>query len=669
MAAATRAEVKKDADALAEMRRRYRLATDFVKEAYERSREDIKFVAVPGNQWDSKLKKRRGDRATYEFPKLNTHCRQVINEMRQSRPQGKVRGTEEADRGLAELMQGITMNIQSVSNADLAYDIAYEFAVQGGFGVWRICTDYLNDDDFDLDIFVKPIPNPFAVKFDPSSQERDRRDGNWAFVEELMPIEDFERRYPDASLDDFEADTDCHDWREAGQIRLVEYFDKQPMQRELWALSTGATVFADAATLTEEELALAGITIVKRRTVDSHKVVVRISNGHEFLGKPHEFPSKFIPLVPVWGNIQNIDGEDVFYGMVRPNKDQQRLHNVHRTAAIEAVAKAPKAPYILRIGDIAGYENFWKNANAEDYPYLPVKDTAKDLPKRAEQAQIPAALLQLSAIDNEDIKAGTGMANASFGQTSNETSGKAINARARQGQTATFNYVDNLAYAIKFSTEILVDMIPRVYDTPRVVRVLGPDGGEKWKQLYQEVQDPKTGQMVTLNDISKGKYDVTVTVGPSFATQRIEAVEAFSALAGQLGSSFPPLAAIMSYQAVKNLDLPGSEETDKALRSILVKQGLLPPGDGDQPAAPPQPNPKDVASAEKDKAQAANYAAQAQGQELENQAAAFRMGRALAELGPPPQPQMQQMPTQPPQGGFFVPPPQAVPPQGQQFTG
>lgn len=661
------AEKKRD-DALAEMLKRRDLASEACVELYDKARDDVRFVTVPGAQWDEKLKARRGDRPTYEFPKLASHVRQVVNEMRQNRPQGKVRGTEEGDAGLAEIMQGLCRNIESVSNADQAYDIGYDFAVKGGFGAWRICTDYLNDEDFEQDIFIEPIRNPFAVKFDPAAIEIDRSDAGFAFVEELVSKDDFERRWPNASLQDWEDNNDCVTWREKNQVLIAEYWYKDPIKVEMWALSNGAVVSVeelekrakdqgqptDAPTL-EALLAAEGIAVTKRREVESHVVKMRITNGNEWLTEPYEFPSKYIPIIPCWGNITSIDGQDYWFGMVRPSKDQQRLHNVHRTAAIEAVAKAPKAPFIVKQSWIKGLERFWRNANAEDYPYLPVADSADMMPQRAAQAEIPAALLQLSALDNEDIKANTGIYDASLGARSNETSGRGILARQQQGATATFNYIDNLAYAIRYTYKILVDMIPRVYDTPRVVRVLGPDGGEKWKQLYQQVTDPQTGDTVTLNDLSKGKYDVTITVGPSFATQRMEAVDAFTTLLGQMGPGLPPpIASLMAYSAIKNMDLPGMDDVDSAFRQILVSGGVLKPKDGEQAPEPQQPDPKMMADAKKadadatkSQAQAQLYGEQAIGQAIENAA-------GMALLGPTPQPQPMQM-NQPPPGGFFVP--------------
>ncbi|MGE8279039.1 MAG: portal protein [Stenotrophomonas sp.] len=640
----------KTKDDLTEMRRRYALACDAVSTSYDEAEADRRFVNVPGEQWDQKLKARRGDRPTYEFPKLETHCRQVINEMRQGRPQGKVRGMEESDKGLAELMNGICRDIEARSNADQAYDIAYECAVEGGLGHWRIVTDYRSQDDFELDIFVKPIRNPFSVKWDSASIELDRSDAECCFVEDLISKASFERQYPKADLKSWESDKDCEKFREKDQVKVCEYFEKRPSKRTLIQLDDGRVLYADElGDDWEALLAAQGRQVIQQREVDSHKIYSRLTNGYEWLTDDHEWPTKYIPIIPVWGHIRCIDGEDKWKGMVRSNKDQQRLHNVHRTAAIEAVAKAPKAPFIVKNKWIKGLETFWNKANAEDFPYLPVNDEADGIPIRAQQAEIPAALIQLAALDNEDIKASTGQFNASLGATSNETSGRAINARKQQGATATFNYTDNLAYAIRRTYVILCDMIPKVYDTKRVVRVLGEDGGEKWKTLYEEVADPETGETRTLNDISKGKYDIAVTVGPSYATQRMETADMMSQLLAQIGPAFPPIAPLLANYIVKSLDGPGAEELGEHVRKLLVGQGLMPPEEGDNPPQPQQPNPKDVAAAQKDEATVGKLQAETESIQIDNAV-------KVASLPPMPPPMFDPLmtPEQPPQGGFSL---------------
>lgn len=596
------------------MRERYRRGREQCRTLYEKCRDDIRFIAEPGHQWDSTLARQRTNRPMYEFPKLQPHCQMLINEQKQMRLQGKVRGVGPGDQGLAEIMQGLCRNIESVSNAEEAYDCAFTSAVQGGFGAWRVCADYATDRGFEQELRIEPIANALAVTFDPAAVRRDRRDAGWAFVEQLMPLSEFEARFADADVVNFESDFDTRDWFDAGKIRVAEYWYKDPCKRELLALSDGSTVYADTlGNDVEATLATSGLRIVQSRIVESHRVMVVLTNGRQWLGEHSEFKSRYIPIVPVFGNIQNIDGCDVWYGMVRPNKDLQRLHNVHKTAVIEAVAKAPKAPFIVRPQTIEGYENFWNQANAEDYPYLPISDSTPPggEPKRVAQAEVPAALLQLAAGDNEDIKASTGQYNPSLGLSSSEVSGVAINARKLQSATATYNYVDGLTSAIRYTYEILVDAIPNYYDTPRVVRILGEDDAATWTQLYKPVVDPQTGEMHVINDIRRGDYDVVTTVGAQYQTKRMEAVAAFTQIAAQIGGTDPALGLLLAYQVAKNLDVPGSDEVSKALRTALIARGLLERGPDDAPAQPPPPNPMMQAQARKVMAQAMKFEADA----------------------------------------------------------
>lgn len=612
------------------MRKRYNRATSASTKLYDLCREDIRFVTLPGAQWDQRQMSTRGNRAMYQFDKLSPHVKQIVNEWRQAPPAGKVRGVEESDTGLAEIMQGLCRNIESVSHAEDARVIALEPAVTGGFGVYRIRTRYSNEDSFDQEICTEPVYNPFAVKFDPSAVKRDRSDGMFAFVEEDMSKEVYQSTYPDKAIDsDFFFQDAGKVWRpyapdgsiDESRVRIAEYYWKQPTTRRLLALQPPAAAVntrAPEAQITFEDdlrkrlgndlsqLEALGWTVIKERKVESYKVMCRLTNGSEWLSEEMEFPSKYIPLIPVWGDITTVDGEDYFQGLVRRSKDQQRLHNVHRTAAIEAVAKAPKAPFIGKLSWIKGFESIWQRANAEDYAFLPIAEGAQDVPQRAAQAEVPVALLQLAQLDNEDIKATTGQYNPSLGAQSSETSGRAIALRRAQGATSTFNYVGNMNNAIRLEYEIYIDMIPRVYDTQRVVRILGADGAEDWKTLYQEVVNPQTGATQVINDISKGKYDVTVSIGPSYATQRLEAVDMWTQLAAQIGSAAPGLAALVTYQVAKNLDLPGSEEVTEALRSMLVAQKMLPPKDGEQPPQPQGPTPEQIAALEKIGADIAN---------------------------------------------------------------
>jgi hypothetical protein len=270
----------------------------------------------------------------------------------------------------------------------------------------------------------------------------------------------------------------------------------------------------------------------------------------------------------------DIDGEFHYSGMVRFGKDAQRVYNYHRTTMIETIANAPKVPYLVTPEQIKGFEGLWKSANAENMPFLPYNPDprAGGMPQRSGGVEIPQALITASQYDAEDIKAVTGQFDASMGAGGNETSGRAILARQREGDTATYSYIDNLSRAIRYTGEILVDLIPKIYDTERVVRILGIDGGEKWVEINKIQLDQMTGQQIVTNDITSGKYDVSVTVGASYNTQRQEASEALLEMMGN-----PMLAPVVADLLAKNLDIPNSDELEKRLRKIGIKSGVIEP--------------------------------------------------------------------------------------------
>lgn len=553
-------------------------ADDACHDAYELAKDDIEFVTVPGAQYDDNLRQRRGRQPCYEFPKLGPHCRQVKNGVRLNLPAIKIRPASDGDRDVAAVLDGIARDICSHSDAQEAHAVALDQAVDGGFGVWEIGTQYVNDDSFDQEIVIRANYNFASVKFDPAAIRRDKADARYAFVETWMPKSEFEHKYPTAdSGKNFDGSTPPPNWHDESSVRVCRYWYKMKEDVELWALADGTTVEASKA----EE----GVVPVNTRKATKTRVFSVMTNGERYLGEPQEFPSKYIPLVPVYGNIVNVDGKDHVFGMVRHNKDLQRLHNVHKSAAISAVSKSSKFPWLIGKSALKGFERMWNSLSSEDRYYVVWNDDGNAQPPQQPSApQVPVELLQLAAADNDDIKASTGQYDASMGRQSNEVSAVAIHARAAQGDVATYNYIDNLKNAMKLEGEILVDMIPRVYDTERRVRVENEDGSDEWKELYQRTEGDD-GVEKTINDLTQGHYHATVTVGPSFATRRMEASASLTNLIGQVGPADPAIAKLFAYGIAKASDAADMDEVVQSYRRVLVKEGLLPPTDEEKEAA------------------------------------------------------------------------------------
>jgi hypothetical protein len=309
-----------------------------------------------------------------------------------------------------------------------------------------------------------------------------------------------------------------------------------------------------------------------------------------------EFPCKYIPVARVIGNEWVVEGKTYLSGLVRNAKDSQRMYNVAQTAIVERVMQAPKSPWLAPVEAIEGYEKQWQTANTANHAFLPYnhlddQGNAIPSPTRTQPATVETGLNQIAQGASDDIKSETGQYDASLGQKSNETSGKAIMARQREGDNATYHYVDNLGRAVRHIGRIVLDMIPKIYDTQRVARILGEDGSTAQAtldpaapQAYAEVKTD-TGELQKIFNPNIGTYDVYTTSGPSFTTRRIEAVEAMTAMT----QANPELWQVIGDKLVAAMDWPGAEEMAERLKLTLlpqVQQTL--DKDKGEPQIPPQ---------------------------------------------------------------------------------
>lgn len=609
---------------LREVRERYDLCVEHEQDLREAAMEDVRFVNIPGTQWEESQRKKRGRRPCYEFNLLRQHCRQVTGDQRQARPSVKVRAVQDDDAEGAELRQGLIRNIEGQSNADRAYDTGFQFAVEGGYGVWRIVTEYSDDDAWEQDIRIREVRDPFAAWFDPAAVEYDRRDGRFAFFETNIPRDEFKAKYPNAILDDFDTGGTYDDWFDKDTVRVAEYWVKKPVTKTIALLSDGRSVDKAEVGAALDELAQAGITIEREREVQTHKVCMYVVSGAEVLSGPHDWPGKYIPLVPVYGDLLHIEGRDQFSGLVRHAKDAARLNNYNMTTAMEAVAKLPKSPYLVtpKMLEGAGVKTLWERAATEDplfLAYTPDPNAPGNRPIREAAPEFPAALVNLAGVSSDLLKGVTGIHDASLGARSNETSGKAIIARQREGDTATYSYQDNLARSIRYTGEILIDLIPKVYDTERVVRILGVDGGEKFEKVNERVMDQQSGQWVVMNDLSAGKYDVTVDTGPSFSTQRAEFVETMNMIFQSQPQAFPMFGDLF----FKAMDAPQAQELSERAKLLLPPQLQQQMSEGKE--LPPE-----VMQAMQ-QSQEAMQAAQAQMEQLKQAAAELQQEQAATE--------------------------------------
>lgn len=577
--------VKKDSESkkvlLQRIRERFKIMVEADQENRRYAMEDLKFSTVPGAQWEENMKKERGDRPCYEFNKVRVTGKRIINEIRANRPSGKVRGVEGQDKDTAEIYEGLIRNIWNVSDGDTVIDHAAEYQVFAGMGAWRVETEYADDNVFDQDICLSAIPNPFCLYADPGCRDLLKRDAEDWLLTERISNKEFERKYGDAEQIDFESDEfdDEDEWQSDETTRIVEYWYKEPVEKEIWQLVDGTIVDS-----TDKEAgAIPQEAIRRRRVVNTNKIMMCIASGESILEGPVEWAGRHFPFVQVYGEYVIVDGKLQWYGIPRFAKDAQRSYNVSRTAVTETIAMAPQAKFWATPEQAAGHTDKWGEAHQKNFPFLLYNPDAKapGAPQRMGGADVPVALIQESQLASQEIDQVTGIYEDDRGQESASQSGRAIYARQQQGRIATFNYLDNIGKGIQRTWEILVDLIPRVYDTEREIRVLGSDGVEDYFRVNTILPDPETGEPVRVNDLSRGRYDVTITIGPSFATRRQEAAETYQ----QLLQSVPDVFGVAGDLLFRSMDLPYAEDIAERLQTLLpppIQQMI----NGDQQASP-----------------------------------------------------------------------------------
>lgn len=603
---------------------------DFNRSAYE---EDVKFSRL-GDQWtingkDYKAERLKEGRPALTINKLPSFIRQVVNESRQSKPAIKVSPVDNgADVATADVITGLIRSIERGSSADVAYDTAIEHAVTGGVGYFRIGIEYSHPDSFDMECVIKRIPNPLMVHRDVDSMEFDASDWNYGFISQFYTEDEFEKAFPDADPVSFNAGSGndlMSSWIEDEKIRVAEYWLREQKQRDL-ILFKGASEIRpiredqlpllakaaaeaggiDVSGIKDDELVqfwiqTMGLEEVRRRTVDYYEVTRRLINGQEVL-KEEPWPGSMIPICPVYGDEVVIDGRRHLRSLTRDARDAQSMFNFWRSASTELVALAPRAPWIGPEGFVPeGKEDLWQTANTRSHAYLEYNPAAGGAPQRQPFAGVPGGALQEALNASDDMKAIIGIYDSSLGARSNETSGRAIMARQREADVSNFHFLDNLSRAIRYAGQILVEVIPSVYSARQTIRILGEDQTEKVIKLTQEdgggVINPETGDRELYN-LSVGHYDVTVSTGPSYATQREETREVLMELMRQVPGSAEFIGDIF----LKYMDFQGADEVAKRLNMLLQAKGMVPgagmpggvPGQspammGQQPGLPPQP--------------------------------------------------------------------------------
>jgi len=522
---------------------------------------DLKFAG--GDQWPVEIQNSRllESRPYLTINKIDAYCRQIENQQRQQRPRMKAHGmNDESDEKIADIITGICRHIENQSDADSAYDHAFSFAVRMGWGYWRVIHDYPSPDSFDQEIYIKRIENAFMVYFDPNSNEPDGSDAEKCLITEVVSKETFRKMYPGADdgggFNSRGTGDSQSEWITKEDIRIAEYFYTEHTKVKLLLLSDGTTCYKDEKPK-ETILQDAGIYVVsERETVRKQIKWVKLT-GMQIL-EQRDWPGRFIPIVPVYGQQLIVDSKKKRFGLTRMAKDPQRMYNFWSTALTESVALAPKAKYLLAEGQDEGHEMEWNLANVKSMPVLRYKQTDSEgrmapVPTRIQPEPPPAGMVTALQGLNSDLMAVIGIYDPSQLPNGNQ-SGKALNGMQQQTDMTNFHYYDNLTRSIRQTGRIILDLIPHIYDKQRIMRIIGADGKGELVTINEQGQDEQ-GVDKVLNDVTVGQYDIVMETGPGYSSKRQEAVDSMMSLL----QADPALMQTAGDLIFRNMDFPGAD--------------------------------------------------------------------------------------------------------------
>lgn len=543
--------------------------------------EDIEFALIEDHQWGEYEKRKRKKRPKYEINKIALAINQVIGDMLQSQISAKVRPSKGGTQEIANVYNGIIRNIEAESRFDRVKKNVAKSAFAGGFGCIELYTEYDEDSVDEQVIRIREVIDAPNCAFpDPASQEAMNRDAMFWFIRKRISRDAFKERFgedrppmdleaPESEEVELESDRDL--------VTIAKYWCKKPYKKRVAKLSDGRTIeIGDDEEKVLDELAVAGVEIVAEREYDSYKVVGRWMDAGGWLTDEEEWAGKHIPVIPVYGYEMWHDGQHYYRGMVRLAKDPQRIYNYTTTAKIEQTALSNNHKPMITPRQVMGFEQDWSDTSPFGYRRFNSDPTVPGgAPLYPSPYPANGALIEQTQQAEQDIFATIGRQSQSLISNPRDQSGKALQTQKASADLGTHELMDQLAAAVKYVAEQLVDLIPKIMDTPRVERMLLEDGTDKLIPLNQEIIDEQTGQSIGIVDLNQGKYDVVPDIGPSFQSKRTEAVDTLSFLI----QTNPALSQVTLDLLAKNMDFPFAPELEKRIRRMMIQQGIIDPNE------------------------------------------------------------------------------------------
>jgi hypothetical protein len=486
-------------------------------------------------------------RPAISAPKLGKFVSQVVNQERGTPDRDLVIPVDsEGDIKTANIYNQLIEDIEYKSEYDETIQMEGEYAVGGGFGYWRLISEY-TDDGFDQELRIKPIINPLNVDLDPK--------GYYGFIREGLTLDEIKNLAPDKyeEIRSFYDTEEDELWYEKDKVFVAEYYRKTPYQKTIAEVDNGdgTTGIIDITDKKSDK------KVIRKRTLKADKVEWYKCTGHVILERTVWVGSE-IPIIEVDGHKLHLGGKIYKKALTTDAQSMNRAYDYWLTALTEKVALTPKAPFIVTKQQIQGHEEAWKTANVDNHPFLMINQTSAGIPQRTPSPEVGQGELLMLNICDSNIKDILGMYESSVGNQSNERSGKAIQSRVSQSQLGTYHFPDNLRKAKLKTKKMLIEAIPKIYDNARVVRLLGR---KEATTINGELFDFSRNEPVKINDLSVGKYDIRASnpMNPSIRQQAVQNLTEAMQYAPTHADILLPL--MLSYS-----DVPGMQEAVTALQ-------------------------------------------------------------------------------------------------------
>lgn len=598
----------------------------------DNAREATLFVNKRDGAWEpywyNNAKEAKSPR--YSFDMVNPIIDQVCSEIEQASFDISVSPAGgNSTKDISNTYSGIVRNIEAMSDASEVYNHAARMMVTSGFSAWRVVHKYVSQDSFDQDLFIEPIGNALdRVWFDPAAEKQDKSDSRYCFVLHAIGKEEYDRRFPEGSGESVDEGRDGEAYYDKAEVVVIgELLYCEEEERELAMMSNGQVhEVNDDFKKIADELESIGVTEVRRRKRVKKSVCSRLFDASDWLEEKKETVFNMIPVVPIFANYSIFENKTIFWGIVEKLMDSQRVLNYSVSREVAETSLAPRSKYWMTMSQAAGHEASLEtlNTNHDPVQFFNVDPEFPQVPQQQGGAQINPALRTMSEAMRGMITYASGMFSSNMGDNPQNQSGVAINALQNKGDNSTVKYFKALEYGIRATGRILVSAIPEIYDSARTVRLLKEDNTYDVADINQKVIDQQTGDVVTVNDLSVGNYDVQVKAGASFKNRQQETIETII----EIAKVDPTILQIAGDVLLDNVATASAQQISDRKRAQMIAAGLIPQDqmtEEELMAAQQQPTDQQqdpnmvLAQAEQVKAQAEMMRAQIEQAKLQNE--------------------------------------------------